>query len=43
MNETAYAAASRLVPTATSVQQGRDARRTHEKHIRILIEQVYMH
>lgn len=40
MNETSYGAASRLVPTATSVEQGRDARRTHERHIRVLIEQV---
>ena len=40
MNETSYGAASRLVPTATSVQQGRDARRTHERHVRVLIEQV---
>ena len=40
MNETAYSAAGRLVPTATAVQQGRDARRTHERHIRVLIEQV---
>ena len=40
MNETAYNAAGRLVSTATAVQQGRDARRTHERHIRVLIEQV---
>ena len=40
MNESAYSAACRLVPTTTSVQQGRDARRTHERHIRVLIEQV---
>ncbi|CAI8033170.1 O-phosphoseryl-tRNA(Sec) selenium transferase [Geodia barretti] len=39
MNESAYSAACRLVPTTTSVQQGRDARRTHERHIRVLIEQ----
>ena len=40
MNEAAHTAAGRLVPTTTAVQQGRDARRTHEKHIRILMEQV---
>ena len=40
MNETSYSAALRLVPTATSVQQGRDARRSHERHIRVLFEQV---
>ena len=40
MNDSAYSAACRLVPTTTSVQQGRDARRTHERYIRVLIEQV---
>ena len=40
MNESAYSAACRLVPTTTSVQQGRDARRTHERYIRVLVEQV---
>ena len=40
MNETSYGAACKLVPSATPVQQGRDARRTHERHIRVLIEQV---
>ena len=40
MNEVAYTAASRLVPTSTAIQQGRDARKTHERHIRVLLEQV---
>jgi hypothetical protein len=39
MNEASYDAATALVPK-TYVTQGRDARRTHEKHIQTLIQQV---
>ena len=39
MNEASYDAATALVPK-TYVSQGRDARRTHEKHIQMLIQQV---
>ena len=39
MNETSYEAATALVPK-TYVTQGRDARKTHEKHIQILLQQV---
>ena len=39
MNEASYEAAEALVPK-TYVSQGRDARKTHEKQIRTLIEQV---
>lgn len=39
MNEASYDAATALVPK-TYVTQGRDARRTHEKHIQMLIQQV---
>lgn len=39
MNEASYEAAEALVPK-TYVNQGRDARKTHEKQIRTLIEQV---
>ena len=39
MNEASYDAATALVPK-TYVSQCRDARRTHEKHIQMLIQQV---
>lgn len=39
MNEKSYEAAAALVHK-TYVDQGRDARRTHEKHIQILLQQV---
>lgn len=41
MNESAYGAASSLV-SRTYVTQGRDARKSHEKHIQMLIEQVLL-
>ena len=39
MNEASYEAAAVLIPK-TYVNQGRDARRSHEKHIQTLIQQV---
>ena len=39
MNGSAYEAAGKLV-AKTYVQQGQDAKRTHEKYIQILLEQV---
>lgn len=40
MNESSYEAATALV-SKTYVSQGRDAKRSHEKHIQMLIEQVH--
>ena len=40
MNEASYEAAKKLLSAPTYVQQGRDARRTHEKHIQMLLQQV---
>ena len=39
MNEGAYEAAAAAI-SKTYVQQGKDARRTHEKHIQALLQQV---
>jgi hypothetical protein len=39
MNEASFEAASRLV-SDTYVRQGKEARRTHEKAVQILIQQV---
>lgn len=39
MNEKSYEAAAGLV-SKTYVDQGRDARKTHEKHIQVLLQQV---
>ena len=39
MNKTAFEAASKLVST-TYVKQAEDAKRTHEKYIQILMQQV---
>lgn len=41
MNEASFEAASRLV-SKTYVNQGRDAKRTHEKAVQILIQQVWV-
>ena len=40
MNPQAYEAAAKLISSSTYVQQGRDARKSHEKQIQILLEQV---
>lgn len=40
MNDQSYQAAAKLTSSATYVQQGRDARKSHEKQIQILLEQV---
>ena len=39
MNESSYLAAGAAIPK-TYVTQGKDARRTHEKHIQVLLQQV---
>ncbi len=39
MNEESYKAALSAIPK-TYVEQGRDARKTHEKHIQVLLQQV---
>jgi len=39
MNESSYLAAGAAIPQ-TYVTQGKDARKTHEKHIQVLLQQV---
>ena len=39
MNESAYEAATNLV-SKTYIHQGQDAKKTHEKSVQILIQQV---
>ena len=39
MNESSYLAAGAAIPK-TYVTQGKDAKKTHERHIQVLLQQV---